>query len=129
MFRKVAPMLLVDEVERGIRFYCEVLGGKVSTVYPEEPPHEWASLQLGGVELMLWEKGAARKEYPGLVISENPVSFIAYIYVDDLDALYERIKGRVKVLMAPADQFYGVREFTVCDPFGFVLPFAQEKGD
>jgi len=126
VFRKVAPMLLVDDVERGIRFYREVLGAKLVAVHPQKPPHEWASLELGEAEIMLWRKDGAREEYPGLEISGNPASFIAYIYMDDVDILYERIKGRVDILMAPVDQFYGFREFTIRDPYGFVLTFAQE---
>jgi len=30
--------------------------------------------------------------------------------------------------MEPRDQFCGIREFTIRDPFGFVLTFAQVKG-
>ncbi|MGY4707785.1 VOC family protein [Candidatus Bipolaricaulota sp. J31] len=127
MFRKLAPMFLVGDVERAARFYREVLGGKLAAVYPEQPPYEWVSLKLGEVELMFWEVGAAVREYPGLEIPENLVSFIAYIYVDGLDALYERVREAAEVLMEPVDQFYGMREFTIRDPFGFVLTFAQEK--
>lgn len=127
MFRKVAPMLLVDDVDRGIRFYHDVLGGKVTAVHPEGPPHEWAALELDGVELMLWERRAAEREYPGIAVADNPACFIAYIYVDDVDALYERVKGKAEVLMGPVDQFYGIREFTIRDPSGFILTFAQEK--
>jgi uncharacterized glyoxalase superfamily protein PhnB len=76
---------------------------------------------------MFWEKEAARKEYPDLMISASPASFIAYFYVEDVDALYERVKGKAEVLMGPRDQFYGIREFTIRDPFGFVLTFAQVK--
>ena len=85
-------------------------------------------MELDGGELMFWEKEAARKEYPDLVISANPASFIAYFYVEDVDALYERLRSKVEVLMEPKDQFYGVHEFTIRDPFGFVLTFAQVKG-
>ena len=128
MFRKVAPMLLVEDVERGIRFYCEILGGRLAAVYPEQPPHEWASLELDGVELMLWDKGASGAEYPGLEIPESSARVILYIYVNDVDALYKRVKDRAEVLMEPVDQFYGIREFTIHDPFGFILTFAQLKG-
>jgi len=126
MFRKVAPMLLVEDVERGIRFYYEVLGGRLAAVYPEQPPHKWASLELDGVELMLWDKGAAGAEYLGLEIPKGSARVILYIHVD---ALYERVKGMAEVLMAPVDQFYGIREFTIRVPFGFILTFAQEKSD
>ena len=129
MFRKVTPILLVDDVDRGIRFYRDVLGGKLSAVYPELPPHAWASLEFDRVELMLWEKGAVQKEYPDQAISDNPASTIVYIYVDDVDALHQRIRESAEVLMEPVDQFYGIREFTIRDPFGFILTFAQEKAN
>ena len=128
MFQKVAPTFLVDDVERAIQFYQDVLGAKLSASLPKSPPYEWASVELDGVELMFWEKEAVWKEYSGLVISANPASFIAYFYVEDVDALYERVKGKAEVLMEPRDQFYGIREFTIRDPFGFVLTFAQVKG-
>lgn len=127
MFRKLGPMFLVGDVERAARFYQEVLGAVLVASLPDEPPYEWVSLKLGEVELMFWEVGAAAREYPGLEIPENPASFIAYIYVDGLDALYERVREAAEVLMAPVDQFYGMREFTIRDPFGFILTFAQEE--
>lgn len=77
---------------------------------------------------MFWEKEAAQKGYPGLAIPNNPASFIAYFYVDDVDALHERVRGKAEVLMDLKDQFYRIHEFTVADPFGFVLTFAQVKG-
>lgn len=80
-------------------------------------------MELDGVELMFWEKEAAQKEYPDLVILANPASFIAHFYVEDVDALYEWVKGKAEVLMGLRDQFYGIREFTIRDPFGFVPTF------
>ncbi len=126
MYRSIAPMLLVDEVKRGIRFCREILGARLAAVHPEKLPHEWATLKFGEVEIMLWRKDGAREEYPGLEIPESPASFIAYVYVDDVDDLYERVKGKAEVLMEPKDQFYGLREFTIRDPYGFVFTFAQE---
>jgi len=59
MFRKIAPIFLVDDVRRAIRFYKDVLGAKLSASLPKSPPYEWASVKLEGVELMFWEKEAA----------------------------------------------------------------------
>jgi catechol 2,3-dioxygenase-like lactoylglutathione lyase family enzyme len=76
-------MFLVEDVEQMVRFYQDVLGAKLSAVHPEAPPYEWASLELDKVELMFWEKRAARKECPDLVIPADLASFIAYIYVGE----------------------------------------------
>jgi catechol 2,3-dioxygenase-like lactoylglutathione lyase family enzyme len=59
MFRKIAPIFLVDDVRRAIRFYKDVLGAKLSASLPRSPLYEWASVKLEGVELMFWEKEAA----------------------------------------------------------------------
>jgi uncharacterized glyoxalase superfamily protein PhnB len=118
----------VDDAGRAVSYYEHVVGAKPQYRLPQTQPLEWASLLLGEVEIMFWQKDAAQKEYTQpLPISEKPANFIAYIYVDDADAIYDRIRDRIKVIMAPKEQFYGVRELTVQDPFGHVLTFAQMK--
>jgi uncharacterized glyoxalase superfamily protein PhnB len=44
-----------------------------------------------------------------------------------VDGLYNKVKDKVETIMKPKDQPYEIREFTVKDPFGFVLTFAQVK--
>ena len=47
-----------------------------------------------------------------------------YVYVDDVDAHHQRAKSAsAKILEEPADQFYGMREFVICDPDGNRLLF------
>ena len=45
-----------------------------------------------------------------------------------IDRLFERIHARAKVIMPLKDQFYGMREFGVEDPDGYILFFAQRIG-
>lgn len=128
MYQKVAPMFLVDDVDEVVFYYKKTFGAKLFASLPKNPPFEWASVNLNEVEFMFWQKKKAQKEYPkGLFISERPANLILYLYVEDVDKLYERIKENVEVLMEPEDQFYGIRELTISDPFGFVLTFAQIK--
>ena len=95
---------------------------------PKNSPYEWVSLLLGDVEIMFWKKQAAQREYPGLSLtSGKPGNLILYVYVKDIDNLYDRIKDQVIVLTKPKDQSCGIREFTVQDCFDFVLTFAQIK--
>lgn len=47
------------------------------------------------------------------------------VYVEDVDKLFERLKDKVMVVMKPKDQLYGIREFTIRDPFDFIWTFAQ----
>lgn len=52
-----------------------------------------------------------------------------YMHVDDVDALYARIRGRAEVVQAPHDTAYGMREFTIRDLNRFWLTFGQEIPD
>jgi uncharacterized glyoxalase superfamily protein PhnB len=54
-----------------------------------------------------------------------PANFIAYIYVEDAKSLCDRVGGEVEIILEPTDQPYGIREFAIRDPFGFVLVFAE----
>ena len=126
MFRAVTPMLLVDDVNKAVAFYQDVLGARLRYSLPQNPPFEWASLLLGDVEFMFWQREAAQREYSDVLLSSGkPSDFMVYVYVDNVHALYELVKCKVTVLQEPKDQFYGIREFTVRDPFGFILTFAQ----
>jgi len=128
MYKKVAPMFLVDDVGKVVDFYKRTFRAKLFASLPKDPPFEWASVTLNDVEFMFWKKGAALAEYTeGLFISEKPSNLIIYLYVEDVDQLFESVKDDVKILMEPKEQFYGIREFTISDPFGIILTFAQVK--
>lgn len=124
MYVKVVPMLLVDDVDEAAAFYQEVFGAVLSHTLPETNPFEWVSLLFDDVEVMIWHIEAAQKECPAVSLAPAPNS-ITYVYVEDVDTLYERVREKVTVLMHPKDQPYGIREFTVQDRFGFIFTFAQ----
>lgn len=126
MYQTVALMFLVDKVDEVASWYQDILGAKLQYSMPKTPPYEWVSLLLDDIELMLAQKKAAQQWYTNKVpISEKPSNVIAYFYVKDVDALYDRIKGKVKIIMDPTDQPYSIREFAIQDAFGFILIFAQ----
>ncbi len=44
---------------------------------------------------------------------------------EGIDALFDSVKSKGRVVMAPKDQFYGMREFGIEDPDGYVIVSAQ----
>ena len=50
-----------------------------------------------------------------------------YMEVSGVDAIYEELKGRVKVTMPLEKKFYGVTEFAFEDPDGYVITFAERN--
>lgn len=126
MYHRVAPMFLVEDVDKAVEWYRDIFGAELQASLPKEPSFEWVSLMLGDMEIMFSQKMSAQKWYSeSVIVSEKPANFIAYIYVKDANSLYDRIKDRVKIIMEPVDQSYGIREFAIQDPFEIILVFAQ----
>jgi len=126
MFKNLSPMFLVDNVDEVIKWYREVFDAKINATDPENPPYEWVSLLIGDVEIMFAKKESAVRWYSENVgINENISNFIAYIYVKNIDELYQKIKEKTEIIMEPVSQWYGIKEFAIKDPFGIVLVFAE----
>jgi len=124
-FTKLTPNLIVSSVERSLAFYSGVLGFERGMTVPDAPPYAFASVTHGRVEIFFNEASAATREYP--VFAGRPIGATGTIFieVDAVDALHDGIKDRVRVIMPLVTQFYGMREFAIEDPDGYVITFAQ----
>ena len=55
-----------------------------------------------------------------------PDMFDVYFYADDVDALYRELSDRgATILMPPALPGYGMYDFRVRDPTGYVFAFGR----
>jgi uncharacterized glyoxalase superfamily protein PhnB len=48
------------------------------------------------------------------------------VIVNDVDAFHAQLSGRAQIVMGLTDQFYGMREFAILDPDGYLITFAQK---
>jgi predicted enzyme related to lactoylglutathione lyase len=129
-------LVAVDDLDRAIAFYRDVLGLEVrddvgfegmrwvtvgSPSQPDvnivlEPPAADPSASPADRQVMaeLMAKGLLR----GVIFA-----------TDDCDATFERISAAGgEVLQEPTDQFYGVRDCAFRDPAGNLLRFTQPLG-
>jgi len=128
-FKKLTPNLIVASVDRSLAFYVDVLGFERWMTVPDQSPFVFASATSGAVEIFVNDAATAIKEYPGF--GGRPLGATATMFIEmdeggeKIDALHDRIKSRVKVTMPLVTQFYGMREFAIEDPDGYVITFAQ----
>lgn len=118
MQKKVVPMFHVPDVRRTVEWYGD-LGFDVTVTYGDAGDGlSFAMVSFGAGEVMFtsggWPSSHHRREVD------------LYAYVDDVDALYERIKDRMEIVEAPHNMFYGMREVIVRDLNGFWITFGQE---
>jgi uncharacterized glyoxalase superfamily protein PhnB len=125
-FLRLTPNLVVRDIDRSLRFYCDVLDFELDKHVPEKPPFVFASVRGGGVEIFLNDFKAATAEYPNF--AEVPVggTLTLYLAMQGIDELYAHISGNgTKILMPIETKFYGVREFAIADPDGYLITLAE----
>jgi catechol 2,3-dioxygenase-like lactoylglutathione lyase family enzyme len=130
----VTPNLVVTDIDRSRTFYCDVLGFSAIATVPDAAPFVFVWLQRDGINVFLNARHGVGDDVPGL--SERPVGGTNTMFMTleadspdtGVDALYHEIGSRATVVMPLKTQFYGMREFAVEDPDGYVIFFAQRVG-
>ena len=130
-FSDGTPNLVVSNVERSLAFYRDVLGFSVTATVPDAAPFVFAWMQRDGVSVFLNSVESVREEHREL--GSRPIGGTATLFIvleadaaaDGVDALFASISPRARVIMGLKDQFYGMREFGIEDPDGYVIFFAQ----
>jgi lactoylglutathione lyase len=131
-FADVTPNLVVSDLNRSLAFYRDVLAFKVVTTVPEPAspptgdggPLAFAWMQRDTVSVFLNSEESAKTP----TAAGTSMLFITLEAADiasGIDALFAAVKDRAPVEMPLTDQFYGMREFTITDPDGYVVTFAQ----
>jgi uncharacterized glyoxalase superfamily protein PhnB len=123
-FKKITPVLLVDEVEPCVKFWKERMGFAVAIEVPEGDKVGFVSLHKGGVELMYQSNASVERDtsFSAQGYAKGPT--FLYIEVDNLDDVISATKGAM-VVMPERKAFYGAREIGIKDPAGHILTFAQ----
>lgn len=112
------PMLAVNDIDETIRFYRDVLGFECVNQMDG-----WAVLRKDQVEVMISLPNAHEPfEKPTLTGS-------IYFNASDVDAMWEQIKDKARVVYPIETFFYGMREFAIRDNNGYILQFGQELTD
>ena len=124
-FTKLTPNLLVASVERSLAFYVDTLGFERGMTVPDASPFAFAAVTSGAVEIFFNDAAGAVKEYPGFAGKPIGATGTLFIEVEGVDALHARLAPKVKIVMPIVTQFYGMREFAIADPDGYVITFAE----
>jgi lactoylglutathione lyase len=116
--RSVAPGFTVNDIERSLAYYRDVLGFVAKDRWEHEGKLAGVEMAAGNVTFMLgqddWKKGRDRVKGEGFRIYCTTVQ--------DVDRLAEGIKARGGTLtQEPRDEPWGVRDFAVVDPDGFKI--------
>ena len=118
-FIQVTPFLHVDNLERAVAFFTEILGFETRF-----RANNYVYVHRESTGFRILEQRGADGAPPG------NRRFAYYIDVRNVDGLYEELKPKLETLPksdvhGPIDQDYGQRELLVVAPDGNLLAFGQ----
>src|SRR5262245_37109563 len=122
--RSIEPGFTVNDLQRSLRFYADVLGFVVGERFTDGGVLRGVILKAGACSLGLsqddWAKGRDRKKGVGMRIWCATVQDI-----DDLAARIGEAGGQLTE--GPKDESWGARSLSVADPDGFQISIYQER--
>ncbi len=123
--KRITAVLLVKEIEPVIPFWVDRLGFTKTIEVPDGNRLAFVAFQKGATEVMYQTYESVEKDAPKQV-SETARKGPSYLYmeVDNLDAVLAAMKD-AKIVMPVRTAFYGMKEFSVQDPGGHFITFAQ----
>ena len=117
MAEKVVPMIHVPDVSATVDWYQGIGFTVIDTYGDEGEGLSFAILSFGSSEVMFNQSGQTSTRH------RREVDL--YVYSDNVDDLYGRLKDRVEIVEGPHDTFYGMREFIIRDLNRFWITFGQ----
>jgi uncharacterized glyoxalase superfamily protein PhnB len=121
----MTPNLFVADIAASMAFYEKLGFARVMTV-PEAPPFVWVMMTCGEVAIMLQSMESLGTDLPD--VSRRPGgALLLYIKLKKIREFFSRISPAVQVVKGLEKAFYGATEFTVKDPDGFLLTFAEDE--
>lgn len=126
-FSTQTPNLVVSDLARSLTFYRDVLGFSVIESVPKEPPFVFVMLTRDNLSVFLNAESVVREDpaYAKLAESVGQSGISMYFMLKGVGELYEALKGKVTVVAPLERKFYGITEFNITDPDGYLITFAE----
>jgi uncharacterized glyoxalase superfamily protein PhnB len=114
--QKLSLILKTNNVEDTIRFYEVILGFKSRSNFPD-----FVSVWKDEVDLMFMRNHKDEEKHRPPVFTGS-----IYIFMKNIDELWETVKDKATVTTSLADREYGVRDFSILDNNGYELIFGED---
>ena len=124
-----ALFLTVTDIERSVRFYQTVFGGKVlrkSLKGPDDP----AYVQIANTWLIFNPGGGPTPDKPGVTLKTpdpNVINSFMNLRVADIVACYDLWRSRGATFLTEPKEKYGETRCYIRDPDGYIIEVGQSK--
>lgn len=122
--KKMTPVVLVEAIEPVLPFWVDRLGFTKTTEVPHGDGLGFVILAKDGVELMYQSRASMRDDVAELADSTPLGGNLLFVEVNDLDGVVAALEG-IDPVIPRRKTFYGADEYSVREPGGNVVTFAQ----
>jgi uncharacterized glyoxalase superfamily protein PhnB len=114
------PMLEAENLRATIGFYTEILQFECVDILPNATNPTWAYLEKDGIGLMFTRRS---EDAP---TGKTSLTGSLYFHVADIEETWTQLKDKAEIEYPLQDFDYGMREFAIRDPNGYLLQFGNE---
>ena len=115
---KIIPEVVISNMDRSMAFYTSLGFVQDQVGIVDDKGSQWYSLVMGDATVWI-----LREDAMDGFQTDTPRGHGVHLYltVDDVDGLYAQLKASgAKIVHEIATQWYGLREFIVADPDGYL---------
>jgi len=116
---RCVPSLLARDMRQTLEFYTQKLGFVQTAYYPIESDPDWTEVRRDDVAIHFYTE-----PLHGTKVAPT-FSGTVYFYPESVAALAEELRDKVRFEWGPEVLEYGMREFGIRDPNGYLLAFAE----
>ena len=119
-----SPNLVFRDTAKAIEFYAKALGAKETFRFEMGGQIPHAEIVIGSSTINLADEWPEGGRFSAETRGFSPVSMS--IQVDDADRFVEHaVDAGMKIVLPLTNQFYGIRDATLSDPFGYAWNIRQ----
>ena len=124
-FHAAVPQFTVSDLVRTAEYYRDVLGFQIQGYFWEPPVYSIVRRDSIAIHFGKADPNADANAAPNTPHREGSID--AYVWVDDVDALFDEMKARgANIVEPPTVREYRCYEMVIEDKFGFRLAFGMD---
>ena len=117
-YKGIVPYLFFDDAEQALRWYSDVFGFvEIGRWLNDDGKVQNAEMKVGDTEIWLDGSGSLQ------MTDDRPI-WIG-VWVDDVDAIYKKVRNKGIECEEPVTREFGVRMFNIDDGMGHLWGFIR----
>ena len=123
---ELSPILWTQNIAETIAFYEDILGFNSQSNFPNFVSFEKDDTRIMFVVPQVEPEESKKPNDKDVFFSGPILTGSIYMFIADVDAMWEHVKNKARIKTSIADRQYLMRDFSILDNNGYELVFGQD---